>query len=123
MENPEAAQALETALATSGNATIDVAGTAVPITRAMVSYVLSEKTETTEPFIPSVIEPSFGIGRIMTGILEHCFNVRDGGDGRRRVLSFPAAIAPVKVRRNPHRLLKVALVSARACACRQTHTH
>ncbi len=43
-----------------------------------------------------MIEPSFGIGRIMTGILEHSFSVREGSDGKRRVLSFPAAIAPVK---------------------------
>lgn len=46
--------------------------------------------------MPSVIEPSFGIGRIMTGILEHSFSAREGTDGKRRVLSFPAAIAPVK---------------------------
>ena len=76
---------------------MSVAGAPVRVTRDMVSYALSEKTETTQSYIPSVIEPSFGIGRIMTGILEHCFHVRDGGDGRRRVLSFPAAIAPVKV--------------------------
>ena len=54
------------------------------------------QTETTETFVPSVIEPSFGIGRIMTGILEHSFSAREGTDGKRRVLSFPAAIAPVK---------------------------
>lgn len=30
-----------------------------------------------EKFIPSVIEPSFGIGRIMTSVLEHSFKVRD----------------------------------------------
>ncbi len=54
------------------------------------------QTETVEQFVPSVIEPSFGIGRIMTGIFEHCFSAREGTEGKRRVLSFPAAIAPVK---------------------------
>lgn len=43
---------------------------------------------------PSVIEPSFGIGRILYAILEHNFSVRDG-DERRVWLSLPAAVAPI----------------------------
>lgn len=46
-------------------------------------------------YVPNVIEPSFGIGRIMTGVLEHCFSVRDG-DEQRTVLSFKPAVAPYK---------------------------
>lgn len=44
--------------------------------------------------IPSVIEPSFGIGRIMYAVFEHSFRVREE-DEQRVWLSLPAAIAPV----------------------------
>ncbi|RYG47407.1 hypothetical protein EON67_08605 [archaeon] len=46
-------------------------------------------------FVPNVIEPSFGIGRIITGVLEHNFSVREG-DEQRAVLSFAPIIAPFK---------------------------
>lgn len=35
-----------------------------------------------EEFTPSVIEPSFGIGRIMYSIFEHRFRVRPGDEQR-----------------------------------------
>ena len=35
-----------------------------------------------EEFVPSVIEPSFGIGRIMYAIFEHNFHVREGDEQR-----------------------------------------
>lgn len=49
-----------------------------------------------EEYIPSVIEPSFGIGRIMYSLLEHAFWTRSG-DEQRAVLSIPACVAPTKV--------------------------
>lgn len=47
-------------------------------------------------YYPSVIEPSFGIGRIITAIFEHNFYVREGAE-KRGVLAFNPLIAPVKV--------------------------
>jgi glycyl-tRNA synthetase len=47
-------------------------------------------------FVPNVIEPSFGIGRILTGIFEHNFYIREG-DEQRCVLSFRPSVAPFKV--------------------------
>ena len=44
--------------------------------------------------VPSVIEPSFGIGRILYAILEHNFHKREG-DEQRNWLSLPPAIAPI----------------------------
>ena len=44
--------------------------------------------------MPSVIEPSFGIGRIIYAILEHNFNVREDDD-KRVWLSLPPQIAPI----------------------------
>jgi glycyl-tRNA synthetase len=49
-----------------------------------------------EEYIPSVIEPSFGIGRIMYSLLEHSYWTRSG-DEQRAVLSIPACVAPTKV--------------------------
>jgi len=45
---------------------------------------------------PGVIEPSFGIGRILYSLLEHSYYEREN-DEQRRVLALPPAIAPVKV--------------------------
>ncbi|PFX20012.1 Glycine--tRNA ligase [Stylophora pistillata] len=44
---------------------------------------------------PHVIEPSFGVGRIMYAVLEHNFRIREG-DEQRTWLSLPPAVAPVK---------------------------
>jgi len=64
-------------------------------TPAMIK--LEEVTETlhVNEYIPSVIEPSFGIGRIMYSLLEHSFYQREA-DEQRAVLAFPACIAPTK---------------------------
>lgn len=47
-----------------------------------------------EKFVPSVIEPSFGIGRVLTTIFEHCFRIRDE---KRTYLCLKPRMAPVKV--------------------------
>lgn len=43
-----------------------------------------------------MIEPSFGIGRILYSLLEHSYWARES-DVARGVLSLPPSIAPVKV--------------------------
>ena len=48
-----------------------------------------------EKYIPSVIEPSFGIGRVVYCIFEHCFKIRQG-DEARTYFDFPPLIAPLK---------------------------
>ncbi|KAI9922775.1 hypothetical protein PsorP6_002432 [Peronosclerospora sorghi] len=50
-----------------------------------------------EKFVPSVIEPSFGIGRLLMAIFEHNFSTRGGGKKKRGVMSFSPLIAPIKV--------------------------
>lgn len=37
---------------------------------------------TVEEIVPNVIEPSFGIGRIMYSIFEHSFGIRQGDEQR-----------------------------------------
>ena len=48
-----------------------------------------------EKYSPNVIEPSFGIGRIVYCVMEHCFKVREK-DSRRTYFDFPPVIAPYK---------------------------
>lgn len=55
----------------------------------------SSKTVHVEEITPSVIEPSFGIGRIMYSLLEHRFQMRDG-DEQRCYFSLPPTVAPLK---------------------------
>lgn len=55
-----------------------------------------KRTEHVREYTPNVIEPSFGIGRILYSLMEHVYWTREG-DGARAVLSFPPAVAPTKV--------------------------
>ncbi|KAI5161858.1 glycyl-tRNA synthetase [Nematocida ausubeli] len=48
-----------------------------------------------EEYIPSVIEPSFGIGRILYALLWHSFWMREG-DEQRSVFSFTPGMSPIK---------------------------
>merc|ERR1719341_925379 len=90
----EQIEKLETDLKT-GEAELEMESTNVMLTPEMVSVKRSEKTQHTEEIIPSVIEPSFGIGRVMYAILEHNFKVREG-DEARTYFSLPPVIAPLK---------------------------
>jgi len=38
-----------------------------------ISLEVVDKTLMEEKYVPSVIEPSFGIGRIVYCVFEHCF--------------------------------------------------
>ena len=50
---------------------------------------------TVREFVPNVIEPSFGIGRILYSLLEHSYWNR-ADDVNRAVLSLPPTVAPIK---------------------------
>lgn len=52
-------------------------------------------TSTVREFVPNVIEPSFGIGRILYSLLEHSYWNR-ADDVNRAVLSLPPTVAPIK---------------------------
>jgi len=65
------------------------------VTRQMFAFRTVEKTVHVESFVPSVIEPSFGIGRIMYAMWEHSFQVRPESD-QRAFFTLPPIIAPYK---------------------------
>nr|CAD7396501.1 unnamed protein product [Timema poppensis] len=65
------------------------------LTKDMLVVKNYQKTVHVEEIIPSVIEPSFGIGRIMYALFEHNFRMREG-DEQRTFLSLPPVVAPLK---------------------------
>lgn len=66
------------------------------ITSDLVTFSLQKRIVSETKYTPSVIEPSFGIGRILYALLEHSFSQRNG-DEQRCVMSFNPIIAPIKV--------------------------
>lgn len=46
------------------------------LNKDVVQFEIQEKMVQEEKYTPSVIEPSFGIGRIVYCIFEHCFKIR-----------------------------------------------
>jgi glycyl-tRNA synthetase len=91
---PDDALTLEASLQ-KGSAKVTIGNDSFDITPAMVTFKKYQKRVTGKHIIPGVIEPSFGIGRILYAVLEHAFYVRKGSE-KRAVLSLPASIAPIK---------------------------
>lgn len=80
----------------SGSATIEAAGETFTLTPEHVTVEYKTIKESVRNFIPNVIEPSFGMGRIFYALLEHSFWAREE-DKERGVLSLPPLVAPFKV--------------------------
>ena len=85
-------EALQVSIETDGKAII--AG--FEITAELVTFKTEKKTIVETKYTPSVIEPSYGIGRILYAVLEHSFSQRSG-DENRCVMSFRPCVAPMKV--------------------------
>jgi glycyl-tRNA synthetase len=73
-----------------GKITIDVEGVGngkVEISKDLIVIERRIRTENTREFVPNVIEPSFGIGRILYALMEHTYWTRgsEGGDEARGV--------------------------------------
>lgn len=74
---------------------IKVGGNSFTLTPSMVEIKKEEKRMAGRNFTPGVIEPSFGIGRMMYCMFEHCYYTREG-DASRAVFKFTPLVAPVK---------------------------
>jgi glycyl-tRNA synthetase len=61
---------------------ISIGGSEFQLTPEMVSIKRHQKTIHVEEIIPNVVEPSFGIGRIMYALFEHNFRIREGDEQR-----------------------------------------
>lgn len=83
-------QKLAEQLTSTGKVELDVAevaGGKAELNNDIVKIAWRTRTENTREFTPNVIEPSFGIGRILYSLIEHNFWTRgsDGGDEARGV--------------------------------------
>nr|XP_027224627.1 glycine--tRNA ligase-like [Penaeus vannamei] len=89
----EVAEKMDKALSEAGEYELN----GFKLTRAMVpSFKREQKKVHVEEYIPSVVEPSFGVGRVLYSLLEHSFRVREDDD-KRTYFSLPPIVAPVKV--------------------------
>ena len=86
---------LNTQLNSNGETKINIAGEEFVIKSDIIKVKKVSKTVTVREYTPAVVEPSFGIGRILYSLLEHSFWTREG-DEQRVVLSFKPSIAPIK---------------------------
>ena len=73
-------QAAEEALKADGGFDVQVGQGSFRLTADMVQVKRKQETLHVEEYVPNVIEPSFGIGRIMYAIFEHNFRVRKDDD-------------------------------------------
>lgn len=90
-------------LSKSGSISLDVPETSdaipdhkVTLDKDIINIEKRTRIENTREYTPNVIEPSFGIGRILYALIEHSFWTRIGAD-ERGVLSFPPMVSPTKV--------------------------
>ncbi|GKZ86804.1 hypothetical protein AnigIFM56816_002566 [Aspergillus niger] len=91
-------ESLATILEKKGVVTVTVPEMAeqVEISKDLIGIVKRTRIENIREYIPNVIEPSFGIGRIFYSLLEHVYWHR-ANDPARGVLSLPILVAPTKV--------------------------
>ena len=93
--NEQQLDILEKELDEKGEYELKASETSHTLKKDMVTIKRYQKTVHVEEFVPSVIEPSFGIGRIMYSVFEHNFKCRDG-DEHRGYFSLPPVVAPLK---------------------------
>ena len=85
----------EQSLDSNGKFDLEKDGKVFTVTKDMVNVKRYQKTVHVEELVPNVIEPSFGIGRVMYAVFEHCFKVREG-DEQRTYFALPPIVAPYK---------------------------
>mmetsp|Transcript_19424 Transcript_19424/g.29846 ORF Transcript_19424/g.29846 Transcript_19424/m.29846 type:complete len:642 (-) Transcript_19424:6-1931(-) len=79
----------------NGEVKIPAGDKEVVLTSDLIKFERQQKTVMEEKYVPSVIEPAFGIGRIIYCVFEHCFKVREN-DAQRTYFTFPPLVAPMK---------------------------
>ncbi|GMM36202.1 glycine--tRNA ligase [Saccharomycopsis crataegensis] len=97
-QDQEALKKFSEDLAATGAIKFNVEGIEeeIELDSSFVSVGEITRKEHIREYIPSVIEPSFGLGRILYSIFEHSFYVRED-DLAKSVLSFSPLVAPTKV--------------------------
>eukprot|EP00802_Teleaulax_amphioxeia_P011969 Tamp_12007.p1 GENE.Tamp_12007~~Tamp_12007.p1 ORF type:complete len:384 (+),score=26.99 Tamp_12007:395-1546(+) len=115
-------QALAAQASTEGQVHVHAGGKDVSVTCGQDAIVHFREVESTihgTNFMPRVIEPSFGIDRLLYCTLENAFYVRPS-DEQRTVLGIPASLAPYKtcvtgISSNPQLVSTVAQLYREMC--------
>ncbi len=81
----------------SGKITVKVDGKTVTIPENCYKIVKTKEKQFGEKFVPHVIEPSFGIDRILYCVLEHNYVEAEKKGEEYRILKLNPKVAPVKV--------------------------
>jgi glycyl-tRNA synthetase len=68
--------AFKQAIESKGSATLP--GTSFEISGDLVSFKSEKRTIYEQKYTPGVVEPAFGVGRILYAVLEHAFSQRAG---------------------------------------------
>lgn len=76
---------------------VEVQGTDLEILPEHVKRVQTTQNVTGEWFVPHVVEPAFGIDRIIWHILDHCYTETEKSGEEYNLLSIPDSVAPVDV--------------------------
>lgn len=76
-------------------ASVSAGGRDFEVTPALLDIKLEEQKLSGRKFTPSVIEPSFGIGRILYCMFEHAYYTRESNEDK-TVFRFKPAVAPLK---------------------------
>eukprot|EP00938_MAST-03A_sp_MAST-3A-sp1_P003186 g3186.t1 len=86
-----------------GKVTIKTCQGEFELTSEMIKGLkIKTKNVKEKTYLPGVIEPSFGVGRILYAIMEHSFSTRPQSDedkkkgNQKGVMSFPPSVSPVK---------------------------
>ncbi|GMH43893.1 hypothetical protein BSKO_11827 [Bryopsis sp. KO-2023] len=80
-------------LSAGESSTVSAGGKDFEILPSMMEIKQETKKVNGRSFVPSVIEPSFGIGRIIYAMFEHTFMVREGA---KTIFKFTPLVAPTK---------------------------
>jgi len=98
---PDELRALAAKAKEAGSVEVTVCDKTFTLAAAHLEGKDEERTVHERTFVPNVVEPSFGIDRLLTAIYEHAYYVReDAGDkeekGKRAVLRLLPEVAPYK---------------------------
>jgi glycyl-tRNA synthetase len=80
-----------------GEVSVTVEGEEYAVPVADANFAVEERTEHGEHVRPEVVEPSFGIDRLVYTILDHALRTDVVGGEDRTYLSLPASVAPTLV--------------------------
>jgi glycyl-tRNA synthetase len=93
----DAIAAVAPATVGSDGFTVEVDGVSLAVTPDLYEVREVEVEVQGEEVMPHVIEPSYGIDRILYSVLEQRYDEEQVEDGTRTVLRLPPAIAPIQV--------------------------